>query len=371
MRFLTITLSLFCLLSFNANAQKKLSGHINTGLLFPFNDFSDNSFRGVKPNSFVSIGLGYDLPKDFRLRGDLNAGLLNGDNNIAFYETSFYEAHLFAEYNVLKLIDSYKKSKFQVNVNAGTGLIFYYSKLYDITTRARIAESPNPAESSYSANPMLTAGFNLGYAITPNLNIHLGYTQRAILFNDFMDAFDNGDANDYYGGLNVGMSFTFKKVKDKTKVEVDKKRYNNMIATIDSLDKAASKASPEKMARLEMESQEKDLKISALESTIDSMNTRVASVGTDRPGQSNASADAEAILSNVQYRIIVGSMPTRELAQKWISRSNLDQSEMVVVYVEDIDTYRIIYKSYDSFAAAKKELPSVKSSVPDAWIIKL
>ena len=185
-----------------------------------------------------------------------------------------------------------------------------------------------------------------------------------------MDGFKNGSGNDYYGSLNVGMIATFKKVRDKSKVEIDKRKYNNLISTIDSLDGAAKRGNPEKMAKLEMESQEKDLKIRSLEMKIDSMETRVVAIDTENP-RTKSSPNAEAILATPQYRIIVGSMPSRERATKWINKSSLDQSEMVVLYVDDIDTYRIIYKSYSTYAAAKKDLPSVKSVVADAWIIKL
>lgn len=368
MRLLITVLSVFCVTAFSASAQKKLSAHLNTGLYFPFNDFDDNSFQGVKPNGFVSAGLGYELAENFRLRGDLVAGTLNGDNNVNFYETTLYETTLFGEYNVLPLLNT--KSKFQLHVNAGTGLVLYYAKLYDVNTRVRVTESPVPSQSSFSMNPILSGGFNITYPITTNLGVNLGYTQKLMLLNDFMDAFESGSSDDYYGALNVGLVVTFKKVRDKNKIEIDRKKYKNLISTIDSLDGASKRANPEKMARLEMESQEKDLKIRSLEMTIDSLQTRVVNVDSENPNKGQT-PDAEAILANPQYRIIVGSMPSRELATRWISRSTLDKSEMVVVYIDDIDTYRIIYKSYNSLAAAKKDLPSVKSVVSDAWIIKL
>lgn len=368
MRISIIALLAFGLFSLNVNAQSKISAHLNTGLHVPLNDFTDNTFQGVRPNTFVSGGLGYVLADKFRLRGDLSMGILNGDNNVNFYETTLIETALFAEYDILPYIVLSKK--FEFYINAGTGLVAYQTKLFDIATRDRITESPVPGSSSYSLNPLLSGGFNAVYALYPNLAINLGYTQKLTLFNDYMDGFQSGSGNDYYGTLNVGLIATFKKIRDKSKVEIDKKKYNNLISTIDSLDGAAKRGNPEKMARMEMESQEKDLKIRSLEMKIDSMETRVVSVQSENP-KSDASPDAAAILATSQYRIIVGSMPSRERATRWINKSNLDQSEMVVLYVDDIDTYRIIYKSYNTYAAAKKDLPSVKAVVADAWIIKL
>lgn len=368
MRISIIALFAFGLFSLNTNAQSKISVHLNTGLHVPLNDFSDNTFQGVRPNTFVNGGLGYVLADNLRLRGDLGFGLLNGDNNVNFYETTILETAIFAEYNVLPYIVLSKK--FEFYINAGTGLVSYQSKLFDIVTRNRIDESPNPGSASYSINPMLSGGFNAVYSITPNLAVNLGYTQKLTLFNDYLDAFQSGGSNDYFGSLNVGMIATFKKVKDKTKVEINKKKYNSLISTIDSLDGAAKKGNPEKMAKLEMESQEKDLKIRSLEMKIDSMETTVVTVGSENRNP-KAAPDAAAILATSQYRIIVASMPSRERATRWINKSSLDKSEMVVLYVDDIDTYRIIYKSYSSYAAAKKDLPNVKSVIADAWIIKL
>lgn len=368
MRISIITLFAFGLFSFNANAQSKISAHLNTGLHVPLNDFTDNSFQGVKPNTFVSGGLGYVLADNFRLRGDLGMGILNGDNNVNFYETVLIETALFAEYNVLPFIVLSKD--FEFYINAGTGLVSYQTKLFDINTRARITESPVPGSASYSINPMLSGGFNAVYSLTPNLAINLGYTQKIMLFNDYMDGFESGSAGDYFGSLNVGLIATFKKVRDKSKVEIDKKKYKNLISTIDSLDEAAKRGNPEKIAKLEMESQEKDLKIRTLEMKVDSLETRVVSIDSENPNK-GSKPDAAAILATAQYRIIVASMPTRERATRWINKSSLDQSEMVVLYVDDIDTYRVIYKSYSTYAAAKKDLPAVKSVVADAWIIKL
>lgn len=368
MRLLSIALSALCITAFSAKGQKDLSVHLNTGLHVPFNDFSDNSFQGVKPNLFVSAGLGYYMFENLWLRADLSAGVLNGNNEVSFYETTLYETGLSAEYNILPYLG--KKSKYQIRINAGAGLTSYYTKLYDLTTRDLITESPAPASSSLSINPYFAGGFSVNYPLTTNLAASVGYNQKLMLFNDFMDGFESGASNDFYGTLNVGIVVTFKDVKDKSKVEIDKKKYKKLISTIDSLDIAAKQGNPEKMARMEMESQEKDLKIRSLEMVVDSLKTNVVTVGTDKP-KSARQADAEAILATSQYRIIVGSMPTRELATRFISRSSLDQSEMVVIYVDDIDTYRIIYKSFNTLAAAKKELPAARSVVSDAWIIKL
>ena len=81
-------------------------------------------------------------------------------------------------------------------------------------------------------------------------------------------------------------------------------------------------------------------------------------------------AVAAEILSRPAYRIIVISLPTREMAQRWIDKSNLDKSEMVIAYIPDLNTHRVVYKSFNTFPAARKEQQRLKRSISDAWIIK-
>jgi len=48
----------------------------------------------------------------------------------------------------------------------------------------------------------------------------------------------------------------------------------------------------------------------------------------------------------------------------------LDRDEMMIAYIERLDTYRVIYKSSDSMAAAKKHRDEARKYYSDAWIAK-
>ena len=365
-QFLPI-LGLLFTVNYSVSAQEALSGHLNTGVVIPFNDFTGAGFKGVKPNILVAPGLGYSLgDSGFRLRGDFTLATMNGDNDRDFYETSFYEGLLTAQYDVVNLFGD---SDFKLYLTAGAGLLFYYSKLYDIQTRSRISESPIPSESSFSANPVLAGGFEMGYPLSQNLEINLGFVERALIGNDYMDAFASGSSDDLYGNLTVGLTFYLKDKKDVNMVEMDRSKYNRLISTIDSLENTSNQGDPEEIARLEMESKDKDVKIQILENELDSLRAKVVKIDTEKRNIPPA-PDAEALLSSPRYRIIVASLPSRTMAQRWIDRSNLDKSEMIIVYVSDLNTYRVIYKSYDSYEAARKEQQQVKSVVSDAWIKK-
>ena len=58
------------------------------------------------------------------------------------------------------------------------------------------------------------------------------------------------------------------------------------------------------------------------------------------------------------------------MAQRWIDRSTLDKSEMVIAYIPDLNTHRVIYRSYDTFESARKEQQRIKIMIEDAWIIR-
>ncbi|MEQ9262390.1 MAG: SPOR domain-containing protein [Owenweeksia sp.] len=367
MRHFILTLFIILTVSYGYKAQESLSGHLNTGLIIPFTDFTESSFRGTKPNVLISAGLGYQFNvPNLRLRGDITAATIDGDDNVFFHETTFYEGLLSLQYNIVPL---FSDSKFKLYLTGGAGGVFYYSKLYDIKTRSLVAESPNPAEQSLSFNPVLAGGIEMGYPISDNLEINLGFTERAVLFNDYIDAYKSGDFNDLYGSLTAGLTFYLKDKKDKSKVELDRSKYNQLISTIDSLEGASNNGNPEDIAKLEMEKREKDLRIQMLENELDSMRAKVVKLDTEKRNMPQA-PDAEQLLSRPQYRLIVASLPSRAMAQRWMDRSSLDKSEMIIIYVEDINTYRVIYKSYDSYSAARKEQQQIKSVVSDAWIKK-
>lgn len=345
-------------------AQEKLSGHITAGLYVPYTDLTGSSFPGAKPNAFAGIGLGYIVYDNLRLRGDFIAGSMNGDNSINYSETAIYEGMLSGQYNVLSWFN--KTTRWELNANLGLGALLYNAKLYSLDTRELIVESPFPGNGrgGLSLNPLLAAGFELSIPITRNLKLQGGYNQRIVLFQDLIDAFEGGSGNDSYGSLNIGLGFYFDKRIKKGKMEIDKRKYNQMLSSIDSLKKIEPKEDTEKIARMEMANQEKDLKIQSLQDEVDSLRANVATV----PATPENKPDAEAILGDRQYRIVVASLPTQAMAQRWIDNSELDNTEMVIAYVEAVNSYRVIYKSYNSVAAAKKDLQEVKATVADAWI---
>ncbi len=369
----TITLSLLIAFgSISLFAQEKLSGQIYGGFLRPYNDFTQSDYVGYKRNFAVGIGMGYQVGSLLRLRGDIATGLLNGNDAVNYYETNIYEGQLGVDFNVVKVFNK-EYDGFKFNLQGGVGMMMYAARLYDRATGDKIVESPVRGVRSFSPNAILTYGANVSFPITPKLDLNLGYTNRWTEDVDWMDGQKSGDHTDTYGMMNVGFVFYLKSDKDRSKIEIDKRELDRVIAQKDSLGQAAERGqkSVERVAELEMEAQEKQVRIAQLESEVDTLTARLEAETDTIPRTPPANpADADAILANEKYRLVVASLPTEAMAQRWIDKSKLDKSEMVIAYISDLNTYRVVYKSYDSYPAARKELLNIKPMVSDAWVVK-
>ncbi len=68
-----------------------------------------------------------------------------------------------------------------------------------------------------------------------------------------------------------------------------------------------------------------------------------------------------------QWRVVVSSMPSHELAEGFIARHNLKNAQ--VVYVEKLDTYRVVYDSFRELGDAQVEFQLINSDFPEAWLV--
>ena len=138
----------------------------------------------------------------------------------------------------------------------------------------------------------------------------------------------------------------------------------------------------EKVARLEMSNQEKDMQLEMMRSELDSIKANPVVVTKEvKPGKGErmvvreagsdqAAGTGNADLGPVRYRVVVVSSPSQAGAQRFIDRCKLDKSEMMIAYIEKLDTYRVIYKSSESLDSAKKAAQEARQYYSDAWIAK-
>lgn len=354
-------------------SQSKVSGNVYTGLLIPYTDLSGSDYIGYKPNLAVGAGVGYELIPNLRVRADLMYGTINGNNENSYYESSIFEPQGALEYNLLSLLPT-EMEAFKVNLQLGAGMMFYSSRLFDLESGRRIAESPVRRVKSLSPNPFASYGVNVSYAILPKLDINVGLVNRYVLDADYIDSYPGGEAGDHYGMGHVGFVYHLGDVRTAGTVEVDEERFDRLVNESDSLRVVKRKLdeTSRELAETEMEQQEQKLKIADLQNKLDSTRAMAITdtIRVEPDAEQQKTASAKEVLETVQYRIVVASMPSRELAQRWIDRTSLSTEKMVIAYAEDVDSYRIIYRSYPTFSAARKEQQSVKQRFPDAWVVK-
>jgi len=384
MKKITSLTVLSFLLGFGLQAQEKFSANVDIGLGVPFVELNNNSFLGYKPNLGFGAGIGYKFDENSRVRVDAMVGQFNGNNATFYFQSQSYEGSLSYEYNILSLFGA-SSNNFKLNARAGVGAGIMNSNLYDIVTRSRVREIPNGGVGdSYSIQTFVLAGANAGIPINKKMDLNIGYAHRILWFQPWVDAFDP-NSFDTYGYFTAGLTFFLISDKDPSKIEVDPKMYADLKLKADSSDNFAAQASRngEKVARLEMNNQEKDMQLSMLRAEVDSLkaNPVVVTKEVDR-GASSSSSEVRPVasagdggasssdLGPVRYRVVVVSSPTQAGAQKFIDRSKLDKDEMMIAYVEKLDTYRVIYKSSESIEDARAARNEARKYYADAWIVK-
>lgn len=366
------------------------SGNLAIGLGFPMTDLTEATYNGYKPNLAITAGLGFELRPNLRLRGDVLAGFLNGNDATSYYQAEIFEGNLALEYNLISLIE--KNTDFKLNILLGAGAGLLNSNRFDITTRRRIVEVPSTPGNIYSYQVHGLGGVNVMIPIKKSLDLTLGYVQRVVVDQPWIDGLESGEATDMYGMMNLGFTVYLRDPRDKSKMEVDPNRYKNLQQKADSLDLVADmrKNNREKVARLEMSNQEQEVQIAALQAKVDTLQMKNEQLSntlekggqivvkrTGKSPEAKGEADesttptvSKQVMDEVMYRVVIGSMPSRKAAERFMARSSLSSNEMFVTYVDGLDTYRVVYKSASTYALARKYMLEAKSEYADAWIIE-
>jgi len=384
MKKITSLFTLAFLATLSLNAQNKFSANIEFGLGIPFVELNQNTYPGYKPNLGINAGIGYQFDKASRLRGDIMAGQFNGNNATSYFQANSYEGSLSYEYNLLHIFGPVSNN-FKLNARIGIGAGMMNSYLYDINTRDRLVEVPNAGVSgdAFSVQTFILGGANAGIPINKKMDINIGYAHRLLFFQPWVDAYDP-NSFDTYGYVTAGVTFYLKSDKDESKIEVDPKKFQALQMKADSSDAFATQANRnnEKVARLEMSNQEKDMQLEMMRSELDSIKANPVVVTKEvKPGKGErmvvreagsdqAAGTGNADLGPVRYRVVVVSSPSQAGAQRFIDRCKLDKSEMMIAYIEKLDTYRVIYKSSESLDSAKKSAEEARQYYSDAWIAK-
>ncbi len=238
-------------------------------------------------------------------------------------------------YNILDGMDVKMPSKFNIDLGVGSGL----------------AESSN---GNFGFSEHLVVGASMELAdVVPFGTLIMG-TRYTAFIDDYIDGTTvGGSSND--GVLRFYTAVRLDGVGKKAKQAMaDAEALANRVSA--SLEKSeAEKAAIQKELKAAKNAHAREK--AALMDEIEALKTAPAP---------EALAEEEVVIAEPKgFYVIIGSYPTREAADRFIADNG---SDFTVSYVEDLDTYRVVFSSHESLGDARTSLEKAKSVVETAWI---
>ncbi len=354
--------------SYTATAQlsktlpaEKLYINASLSYLIPFTDITGSDGEFNKFNHGLDFGIGYKFDEVLALRGSWMIGRLDGYDGLRYSQSFITEPGLYLDYD---LFEKFKPgSRWKGVATFGLSWLLSTSDLDIANPKELITYSPNG--TGYSNAPTATFGGMLYAPISDRTFLTLGGSLKYLAFNDFLDAFENGSGDDWLGSIQLGVSIDLGRTAKSGERIVKDSEYQ----TIKNSEAIAKKELEDQMIEFEKDLRAKDMLARQLQNDIDSlkaeMNKRVLPTTITPNTEVNTSSS-----SDPKWRVVIGSFPNQALAQKYIDNLNLDKSQMQVLFVESVNTYRVIYKSFDTQNAALKARSEIRSSIKDAWVVK-
>ncbi|NVK05700.1 MAG: outer membrane beta-barrel protein [Flavobacteriia bacterium] len=335
-------------------------------LLYGDSDF-DHPSKSLSPGS--GITLQYGATDYLRVYGDLNFGSANGGNTVFYYENQHLQGLAGAQLDFLKAFGM--DSKIGIYGDAGIGWNFGQSQSWEYATGLvrRV-----PANGAFTNSAVFGFGGGASYSITNQVDVYAGYRTSILLDNDWADAYSSGESNDWLGQISFGVRFALN--GSSPQVRIDPTEYDELVSARRQAESERDDAVAElAAARRQYDAQIEDLYnvLSVMNNNIDSLNQKITVLRQSDRGVSTydvQQADGTVTPGANLWRIVVGSFPTAQGAQEFASRAVIPNGEYEVVFIEDLSTYRVVYKSYNSLALARQDLEEVRATVPDAWIIR-
>lgn len=352
------------------------------GQNFVIGDFSEkHPTRNVAPS--VGLQLGYAFNPYLTLNGDISYSGLTGGGFGQYFESNMFNSQAELNLNLFELFQS--KSKFHIDLGVNVGWSFINAKKYSESTGAVLANVPN--KGSFSNVPFVGGNLKGVFNATENVDLFLAFRGYYMIEYDYLDAFKSGEANDYFAQVNLGLTYHFGNRPGKPSTKVDKKEYDQLASKNKELENEKAELKEELNSTKEkMQAQLDDmyLVMSIMKNNIDSLNQKVTVLKSvpNSPGEyvvrgskgsaqpSGNTATSSSANPNGTWRIVVGSFPSEKMAREFAAQQIAGTGDYEIVFIEDLKTFRVVYKNYETLEAAKKELNEVRRTVAKAWIIK-
>jgi len=333
-----------------ANAQSDWAFHVSAEETVTNGDSKSTlnflSFTQLAANSGMRAGFYYT--KDNSLAAEITLGVV-GTSRTDEWFTKIVPIEIVGHYNIVPLINNSSPYKFNADLGIGSGLVRAHSDTYNANGRFGFSEH-------------LSAGASLDIPVKDLAILSFGL-RNTWFIDDYIDATPvDGTGNDQMlrfftaTRVNLGPSAKFKSElaeaksmanslsNDLTQAKADAQAAEEKNETLKKKMDAAAKAHDEEVAQL----------TDALSACKDSLNNE---------------NDTEQVVnsSNLKgYYVIIGSLPSEELALKHMSRLGL--SDLQIIHMKDLNTYRVVYSKHDNKTDAVNSRRKARSIRRDAWI---
>lgn len=338
--------------------------------------FGDTDFD--HPTKAISPGVGFALQwgwtDHLRVYGDASYGSVNGGGTQYYFENQYLMGLMGIQWDGFGQF--FPDQKLQIFGDGSIGWSYFQSARFNTNTGA--LEARVPAEGAFSASPIIGIGTGLAYPVSNQVDLYVGYKTFWMYENDWGDANESGEATDYVGQLSFGIRFAIDGHEKMAKVP--QSEYDDLVAAKKRAEQERDEAREElETARSRYDTQIEDLYnvLSIMNNNIDSLEQKITVLRQDPDGGVNdyvvENADGDVTTPNEStalWRIVIGSFPDAKRANEFAAQRVVEGGEYQVVFIQDLNTYRVVYNSYGSLNRAKADLERVKTVITNAWIIR-
>ncbi len=341
-----------------SQSKNYYSMSLEAGNTFFYGERSNKSEPANRPNLAILPQVSYHFNNQFRVNGNVGIGIISGTDDVLNFQSTYVEPSLSLSYNLLTLFN--KQTRYAFEIEGGLGWMSFYTEVFN-ASKQLVTTVPNEGTMSQSAFGLYGAKFRL--PVSKNVSANIGYANRYVVDNDWMDGLPSENENDSYGTLSVGITFNFSNTIKNDEKAIKKTELKSILSKNDELEEElkAEKAKSSEVIK------EKESRIADLQSHIDSLKSaRVVSspAEAEEINQINANQNLTA-----KYHCILGSFSSLQNAKSFIEKDFKGESDQIdIVYMEDKKLYRVVYIGRLDYQTAKKDVVRFFAKAPDAWI---
>lgn len=300
-------------------------------------------WRSLARNSGMSAGFIYNINSTIGLEARLGLG---GTAQTDSFFTKIVPVEIISHINVVEALGLSAPVGFNIDLGVGSSL----------TSVNRSGGSPT---NRYNFNENASVGASLDIPLNPMNTLTFGYRHTGYI-NDING--NTGDDIDFLSRFFTSISVQFGKDRRTEKALAE------AVAKTDELTASLKKAeeeSGELKTKLSGTQAAHAQEVAALMDEIEALKANPSMGGSEAGQGGEAGAGTMDAGGEKGYYVIIGSYPSQESAQRFISSTG---NGYVINYVESLNTYRVVHSKHMSYSEAKEAREEAKSIEPTAWI---